>query len=251
MNYRDPYRSGPSENQLLRQRLAEVGRIAETALREQETATRAQQTSAHAQQVAIRARDAALREKDEALRTRDTALQEKDEALRMRATALHERDEALRERDALARQRTEVPKDSRSSDPAEGDARLTALIADIANVRRLRDELIARARAEERSNGARALASVYDDLSRSLSANPDRDSPWYQGHKAILAKLLRTLEGMGVTSVGAVGDRFDPALHEAIGTGEGEPGTIAEVILPGFVLDDGTLVRPAVVRIAQ
>ena len=36
--------------------------------------------------------------------------------------------------------------------------------------------------------------------------------------KAVAEKLTSTLEGLGLTSFGAVGEDFDPSLHEAVAT---------------------------------
>ena len=131
------------------------------------------------------------------------------------------------------------------------DDRLLRLAADLANVRRNRDDQIALARAEERVAGARRLAEVYDDLVRSLDNNPDRESPWYQGHVAILDKVRRMLDDAGATEVGVIDEPFDPEVHEAIGTAPGAEGNVVAVARPGFLLDDGTLVRPAQVLVGH
>lgn len=125
------------------------------------------------------------------------------------------------------------------------DDRILRLSADLANVRRNRDEQIALARAEERVAGVRRLAEIYDDLAGSLANNPDRDSVWYRGHQAILGKVRRSLEDAGATGFGEAGEPFDPTLHEAIGIVPGPRGEVVTVVRPGFLLDDGTLVRPA------
>lgn len=231
----DPYRPNPTEQ--IRRKIAELSRTAEIALRERDEA--------------LQIGSAAVRERETARRERDAALRERDAALRAREEALREREEALRAKEEAPRVREEAPRAESPKRAEESDSRLLELAADLANVRRNRDEAVARARSEERAAAVRALASVGDDLERSLAANSDRSSPWYQGHAAILSRLQQTIRSLGAKPIGAVGDRFDPHVHEAVGTGEGEPGCVVSVEQVGFTLEDGTLARPAVVKIAS
>lgn len=171
-----------------------------------------------------------------------------DEASRLRAelhrvTALAER--AIAERDAAVDALR-----AQDGGPSEAELRAARLASDLANVRRNRDAEIARARAEERAAGLAALAAVQDDLQRSLDANPDRDSGWYVGHQAILARVRAAIRSAGGVELGAVGEAFDPTVHEAVGLGPGPSGTVVSVERPGLALDDGKLVRPAQVRVA-
>ncbi len=98
------------------------------------------------------------------------------------------------------------------------------------------------------------LLPVLDDFYRATEAVPDdqRDS-WYEGVLLILRKLERFLEDQGVTEIPALGAKFDPNFHEAIGvdgSADAEPETIVEVVLRGYQHNDRVL-RPALVRVAQ
>ena len=65
--------------------------------------------------------------------------------------------------------------------------------------------------------------------------------------------LARQLERLGVEQVPAVGQQFDPAMHEAIGGEESpdvEHDTVTAVVQPGYRLHDRVL-RPALVRVAH
>src|SRR3989344_1008256 len=72
------------------------------------------------------------------------------------------------------------------------------------------------------------------------------------------AGIARQLEGafgtLGLTAVGSVGERFDPALHEALGTdaaeSEAQDDTVSAVLERGWRLGEA-LVRPAKVRVAH
>lgn len=98
------------------------------------------------------------------------------------------------------------------------------------------------------------LLPVLDDFYRALEAVPaqERDS-WYEGVVLIQRKLERFLEEQGVTEIPALGQRFDPNYHEAVGVEENadaEPDTIVEVVLRGYQQRDRVL-RPALVRVAR
>jgi molecular chaperone GrpE len=168
------------------------------------------------------------------------------ETRRVAEQALAERDLAVRARDEALRALRE--REVRPPEP-EPDDRAARLAADLANVRRNRDEQIARARAEERAAGVSALAAVHDDLVRAMEANPDRRSAWFQGHQLIVDGVRSRIRELGAAEVGAVGDPFDPTVHEAIGTAPGPAGVVVAVDRVGFRLEDGTLVRPAQVRV--
>lgn len=66
--------------------------------------------------------------------------------------------------------------------------------------------------------------------------------------EAVRARLLTALLDVGVAPVGEVGEEFDSARHEAVGTepadDSSEVGTVASVDRCGF-LDRGVLLRPA------
>jgi molecular chaperone GrpE len=96
---------------------------------------------------------------------------------------------------------------------------------------------------------------VFDDLKRALDAADGADpAAIVPGVQSVLATLERSLEALGVESVGHVGDAFDPDLHEALTslpTDEAEKSdTIAEVFQVGFQ-KGGRLIRPARVVVYQ
>ena len=64
---------------------------------------------------------------------------------------------------------------------------------------------------------------------------------------------LGVLEAQGITPFESVGRRFDPELHDAIGTVESdevESGAVAEEVQRGYRWGDDVL-RPARVRVAE
>jgi len=90
------------------------------------------------------------------------------------------------------------------------------------------------------------LLPVLDNLDRSIrAAQTGRSDP------ALLEGVLR---GFGVERIDALGQRFDPALHEAIGvTAVGEPqrhGVVIHQAEPGYRFA-GKLLRPAKVSVGK
>jgi molecular chaperone GrpE len=193
----------------------------------------------------------ALRERDVEL---DRALEEV-QALRQRlAQVPPDRATELEQSHAeivALRRRLAAAEAQRPAEPvAEPDDRVARLSADLANVRRHRDEEIERARREGQAEGLVALADAADDLRRALEAAP-ADGPWFEGLSRLLERVRGRLAGAGAVEIGAVGEPFDPARHEAIGLGAGEPDTVVHVGRTGLVAPDGTLLRPASVVVGQ
>ena len=61
------------------------------------------------------------------------------------------------------------------------------------------------------------------------------------------------LQAQGLSTIPAVGEKFDPAQHEAIAseeTDEHEEGTIVEEMQPGYRLHNRVL-RPTLVKVAH
>jgi molecular chaperone GrpE len=68
----------------------------------------------------------------------------------------------------------------------------------------------------------------------------------------IWKQLNGVLEAFGVKPIVAVGEQFDPHLHEAVvtePTDEYEPDTVIQEIRSGYRLGD-RLIRPALVKVS-
>lgn len=97
------------------------------------------------------------------------------------------------------------------------------------------------------------LLPVIDDIDRALeSVPPDiASTPWFEGMKLISQKLATLLESEGVTQIEALGQDFDPNLHEAVIYEEGgdDHKVIAE-LRKGYKLRDRVL-RPTMVKVGK
>jgi molecular chaperone GrpE len=95
------------------------------------------------------------------------------------------------------------------------------------------------------------LLPVVDGLDRAL-ALAAADDPLREGVRLVRASLEQMLARHGVTGFSAMGQKFDPALHEAllqVPTRDQPPGTVVLEHARGFKLND-RLVRPAMVGVA-
>jgi molecular chaperone GrpE len=95
---------------------------------------------------------------------------------------------------------------------------------------------------------------IADDLERALAEKPvsEQGEFWAEGIEIILQKLRARLESEGLKPMNALGQEFDPNLHEALMKEENddfESGQIIEVMHQGYWLGDKVL-RPALVRVA-
>ncbi|HEY0189810.1 MAG TPA: nucleotide exchange factor GrpE [Kofleriaceae bacterium] len=100
------------------------------------------------------------------------------------------------------------------------------------------------------------MLPVLDNLDRTLRAAQDHraDPAMLEGVRMVRAQLEAVLRGYGVERVEALGQRFDPTLHEAIGvTQVGEPsrhGVVVQQAEPGYRFG-GRLLRPAKVSVGK
>ena len=103
------------------------------------------------------------------------------------------------------------------------------------------------------------LLDVVDNLDRALDAArsntaPDRIDTLLQGVELVRRQFLAKLEGFGVTRIESEGQKFDPALHDAVSAVPAatpdQDGTIVGVVRHGYRIGDDVL-RPAAVAVAQ
>lgn len=124
--------------------------------------------------------------------------------------------------------------------------------ADFENYRRRVERDRGAAALEAEAGILRQLLGTVDNLERALDAGGE-GSALREGVALTLRELLSLLESLGVAVVDPRGERFDPALHQAIlhEPAEGfDPGTVAVVFRKGYTYKD-RLLRPALVKVAS
>ncbi|HEY2964490.1 MAG TPA: nucleotide exchange factor GrpE [Pyrinomonadaceae bacterium] len=142
---------------------------------------------------------------------------------------------------------------------AELKDRLARRQADFENYRKRVDRERSETYNRVVADVAAKLLPVSDNLKRALdteasveAAESDEFRHFLSGVDLIWKQLNGVLEALGVKPIAAVGEPFDPHLHEAVvteATDEFEPDTVIQEILAGYRLGD-KLIRPALVKVA-
>lgn len=98
------------------------------------------------------------------------------------------------------------------------------------------------------------ILPVLDDFERAIENVPAEISEhsWFEGIDLVQRKLLTILENFDLTLIEAVGQPFDPNLHEAIHqepSDEFESGVVIRELQKGYKLGD-RVIRPSLVSVA-
>jgi molecular chaperone GrpE len=98
------------------------------------------------------------------------------------------------------------------------------------------------------------LLPALDDLHKALENKPPgTDESWLKGVELSVRKLEEALGAHGLEPIEAVGARFDPKLHEAIGHEESADhpeDTVVSELRRGYRIRD-RVVRPALVKVSR
>ena len=128
--------------------------------------------------------------------------------------------------------------------------------AEIDNIRRRTEQDVEKAHKFALEKFAKDILNTIDNLERALATpkNTEEESvkALFDGVELTLKELLATVARFGVEPVGAVGEAFNPDLHQAISMqpAEGfESNQITTVLQKGYLLN-GRVIRPAMVMVA-
>ncbi|HEV7666341.1 MAG TPA: nucleotide exchange factor GrpE [Chloroflexota bacterium] len=148
---------------------------------------------------------------------------------------------------------SETPEQTTERPPENGEGRCLAQLqrerADFLNYKHRVDRERADERERARHDTLRELLPIIDDLDRALSQMPDdlRGHPWVEGVVLAHQRFLDGLRRLGVEQLGAAGERFDPAVHEAVVYHEQPTAReqhVQRVVRPGYRIGP-QLLRPA------
>lgn len=134
---------------------------------------------------------------------------------------------------------------------ADLDNQLKRAVADYRNL----ESRISQGRSELTSFvGAelvRKLLPVLDHLEQALAgiSEEEKKSGWVKGVELAVKEFNQVLAQEGLEQIVAEGF-FDPSLHEAVDTGEGEDNTILKIVRRGFRFN-GRVLRPAGVVVGR
>ena len=117
--------------------------------------------------------------------------------------------------------------------------------ADFENYRKRTAREAAAAGERAKSGLVRELLPIVDNLERALASAEEGEQHLAAGVRLVHAELVAVLERNGVQPFDPVGERFDPAEHEALSVrDEGESGLVLDVVEKGYRAN-GTVLRPA------
>jgi molecular chaperone GrpE len=129
-------------------------------------------------------------------------------------------------------------------------------VAELDNVRKRAQRDIEAANRYGLEKFAAELLPVRDSLELAVQSADQAEVDTRSlklGQQATLQLLVKALERLGVTPIDPVGEPFDPSRHEAMLAQESataEPGSVLQVVQPGYELN-GRVIRPARVIVAK
>ncbi len=99
------------------------------------------------------------------------------------------------------------------------------------------------------------ILPVVDNFERGLATVPEesKEDPFVDGMNRIYKQLMTELDNIGVKPIEAVGQEFDPNLHNAVmqvESDEYESGVVAQELQKGYTYHD-TVVRHSMVGVVQ
>ncbi|RLN88505.1 hypothetical protein BBJ28_00002186 [Nothophytophthora sp. Chile5] len=164
----------------------------------------------------------------------------------------------LSETEALQKQVEEL-----ASKNKELNDRMLRALADAENVRRISRVDVNNAREFAISKFAKSLLDVSDNLKRAHESivieelHPDHQLAAIKSlHEGVVmtdAQLQKVFREFKINQVGAVGDKFDPNVHDALFEYEDatkEAGSIGQLMKTGYLLNE-RVIRPAQVGVIK
>jgi molecular chaperone GrpE len=102
------------------------------------------------------------------------------------------------------------------------------------------------------------ILPLIDNIERALNHRPSelKDNDWANGVEQVAKQVEATLKELDVTKVDAVGQVFNPELHEAVGYEDGEGDSpegeevVAEELQAGYKIGD-RVIRHSIVKVKK
>ena len=137
---------------------------------------------------------------------------------------------------------------------AEADDKYVRLYAEYDNFRRRSQKEKEGLYADAYIDALTQILPILDNLERAAQyGTEDAESPLAKGLELTLKSFAETLEKMGVSEIPALGEKFDPNVHNAVmhvddeSFGENE---VIEVLMKGYIRGDKVL-RYSMVKVAN
>jgi molecular chaperone GrpE len=136
---------------------------------------------------------------------------------------------------------------------AQSDERYRRAVADYDNLRKRMARDVHREREDERARVAARWLPVLDNLELALQHATAEPGSIVSGLEAVRQQALAVLADLGYPLRDDLNEPFDPSRHEAVAVlpaTDAAPGTILQVVRPGYGSDQRPL-RPAAVVVAK
>ena len=149
------------------------------------------------------------------------------------------------------RRPTRPPEDCAAKVAAEHD-RYLRLAAEYDNYRKRSARERESIYSDVRADTVTKFLPVYDNLARALEQST-ADEAYRKGVELIMTQFKDILSRLGVTEIEAMGQQFDPGLHNAVMRGEDETkgaNEIVQELQKGFKLGD-KVIRYAMVKVVN
>lgn len=133
----------------------------------------------------------------------------------------------------------------------ESDDRYKRLQADFINFRRRNEKEREELSSVVLQGLIKDLLPIVDNFERALAVEKSQDNGLYEGISMVYKQLIASLEKNGLEHIKAVGEKFDPNLHQAVmrvQDPEKEDDTIEEELQKGYMVQ-GRVIRPSMVKV--
>lgn len=170
-----------------------------------------------------------------------------------------------KKKDEKENEEKEVKKEVKQEEKAEEEAnplekeladtkeQLLRVTAEYANFRKRSEKEKNESFAYATAKTVGEILSVIDNLERALSNEQEDYEGLKKGVQMTYDGLMASLEKLGVTAYGEIGEQFDPNFHNAVMHVEDESleaNVITDVFQKGYKIKD-KVVRPAMVKTAN
>lgn len=125
------------------------------------------------------------------------------------------------------------------------------LMAEYQNYRNRTTEEKKKIYGDAKVDCVKELLTVMDSFERALET-PCADESYKKGVELTFSQIQKAFEKLGVTEIAALGEAFDPNVHNAIkqvDDSDYDSDTVCEVFQKGYLLGD-RLIRPAMVAVS-
>lgn len=150
---------------------------------------------------------------------------------------------------------SEEKEDPRDRKIAELNEKVLRQMAEFDNFRKRTEKEKSETFANGEKTVIEAILPVIDNFERALemASEEKKEDPFMEGMDKVYRQLMDEMDKLGVKPIAALGETFDPNLHNAVmqeETEEYESGKVCKELQKGYMLND-SVVRHSMVSVAQ